>query len=47
MQVDRLCISGSLVFGITGASKIEFFNFSDTERVNYTFVRTKLMWSKS
>ena len=36
MQVDRLCTHGSQVIEvcvITDISKIEFFNFSGTERV--------------
>ena len=38
MQVDRLCTCGSQVIDfkvcvIIGISKIEFFNFSDIERV--------------
>ena len=33
MQVGELCICGSQVCGIIGISKIEFFNFSGTERV--------------
>ena len=38
MQIDRLCTCGSLVIDvcrIIKISKIEFFNFSGIERINY------------
>ena len=45
MQVDRLCLCGSQVIdvkvcGFIGISKIDFFNFSGTERV-------KIFWHAS
>ena len=46
MQVDRLHTCGSLVIdvkvcGIIGISKIEFFNFSGTERVKFMWLRNQ------